>query len=89
MPIPDVERDAECDRLVCIGVGFSDAQQLIAADWTLDQLECRWWLNDWANHPKYVQDVKASVTAHCEQSWPNQKPKDMEVSNVSALTEAA
>ena len=64
-PIPEVDREAERERLICIGLGYSAAQQLIDHDWTLDQLECRWQLSDWDDHPKFVQDVQAIVTAHC------------------------
>lgn len=88
MPIPDRDRDSERDSLVRIGIGFSTAQQLVEADWTLDQLRCRWQLNDWSEYPKFVQDMQAIVTAHCEQSWPKQKPKDKEVSHVGVVTEA-
>lgn len=89
-PIPDVDRDAEMELLMRIGVGQSAAVALIDANWTLDQLKCRWQLNDWSDHPKFVQEVSALVAAHCEQQWPRQKPKakDMEVSNAGALTEA-
>lgn len=86
-PIPDVDRDAERLALQRIGISPSAAVTLIANDWTLDQLECRWQLNDWSNHPQFVQDVQGLVTAHCEQSWPTQKPKDKEVCHAGALTE--
>lgn len=92
MPIPADDRDAERERVLRIGIRLSAAQQLVEANWTLDQLECRWQLNDWADHPKFVQDVKAVVVAHCEVTWPKQKPQcheDTEVSNASAVTEAA
>lgn len=86
-PIPDVDRDAELLALQHIGIGLSAAVDLIAANWTIDQLKCRWQLNDWSDHPKFVQDVQAIVTAHCEQSWPTQKIKNKEVSHVGTVAQ--
>lgn len=78
-PIPKMDRDRELEKLQCIGIAQSAAVELIEADWTIDQLRCRWQLNDWSKQPKFVQEVQAIVTAHCEQSWPSQNRIDMEV----------
>ncbi len=82
-PIPDVDRDGELEILQSIGIGQSGAVELIASNWTLDQLICQALAqpaedceSETVRLPTVVMSALPIVKAYCSAKWPQKGIKD-------------
>lgn len=67
-PVPLDEVQEEINLLVSIGIGLSEAEDLVRKQqWTLDQMVCQWKLGNEAGLP---QSVIGRVARYGQQRWP-------------------
>lgn len=66
-PVPLADVDQEIAALVAIGIGLSEADELVRkGQWTLDQLVCQWQIGNEAGVP---QHVIGRVAKYGQQKW--------------------